>query len=630
MIGVISEQRNDITSILERNKIKYELLNPSNFGELQEYSSLMILGGTKNSPLILNIKQRKFVEDFIGSGKKVFTEFVGGIGAVSVEEVILSRFERLAYIEDMKIPQLEVYDILDNQCTYRIKPFHDVLKTRKPIIVFTKEHVHSQIEPISTELEVGSYAVFFESENVLYSSAQWANFNQNRYTPRPKVQSFVKWMIEWVCDQAVSLNFLEPSYTFDESDREVKSSVDQVFEWFKSSETLLDNGNSGVSEGFSTEINLDGEQLRACNVRGDCVGESALFFYIYGKAYKNQESLQIADNLLQFLNEYFIIHEGELEGFVRWSAASYQSSYGDDAARMLLGPLFKNLLGDGTKVEYEDIIKVCNHIVKTSGSDGTRPSRLEIEELTNDKMYEISASVDNSRSAHYSGYTYASLLLAHLLCGDESYLRTGQMGIDQLMSHYPNTAREQSQTQEEARLIFPLSIIYFITQEEKYKVHLKQVCDDMNLRHHESGCYLEWDEGYQAHMRNTDGDGECSLLSHNGDSVVDLLYTNNWLPLGFAMAYIATNETYYLDKFNEISKFLMNIQMQSKQIHLNGAWARGYDPNYKEYFGSPADMGWGPYCIESGWTVAEIGAGMIIGQESALIRKALIERRSNL
>jgi hypothetical protein len=30
-------------------------------------------------------------------------------------------------------------------------------------------------------------------------------------------------------------------------------------------------------------------------------------------------------------------------------------------------------------------------------------------------------------------------------------------------------------------------------------------------------------------------------------------------------------------------------------------------------FGSPADIGWGPWSIESGWTVAEIASGLLMG-----------------
>lgn len=630
MIGIITNKECDITYILNQNKVPNRIINPMTFTDLEEFSALIILGGSNIKPLLLEPIQRTLVEDFIATGKKVFAEFVSGLGAISTEEVILSRFERLAYVKDQGINNLDLNDVLDNQCTYRLKPFHEVLKTRDPIMVYTQEHVHSKINPTHETYEEGSYAVFFERDNVLYSSAQWANFNRNRYTPRAKVASFVKWMLEWVCDQDISLVMLEAPYTFNHETRNIKDSVLQVREWFTASDTLLSNGKRGVKEGFSTEINTDGVQIVAENIRADCIGETSFFYYMFGKAYKDSSAIETAGNLNTFLNEHFIIQEGDNEGFVRWSNAAYQSSYGDDAARMLFGLLFKNLFGDGNQQEYKDIVKVCDHIVSTSALDGTRPSRIEIEELTPEYIKTIKELENHSTSAHYSAYTYASLLLAYLLTGNKTYFTTGKKGMDQLIQHYPETVREQSQTQEEARLIFPLSVLYFVTQDDEYKDVLKKVCMDMNLRHHESGCYLEWDEGYKAHMRNTDGDGECSLLSHNGDSVVDLLYTNNWLPLSFSMAYIATQDPYYIDKYKETAKFLMEIQMQSEQKQLNGAWARGYDPTYMEYFGSPADMGWGPYCIETGWTVAEIGAGLIFGEEHESIREALLERRQNL
>ena len=43
------------------------------------------------------------------------------------------------------------------------------------------------------------------------------------------------------------------------------------------------------------------------------------------------------------------------------------------------------------------------------------------------------------------------------------------------------------------------------------------------------------------------------------------------------------------------------------------AWARGYDVDKMEVFGLPNDVGWGPWAIESGWTVAEITAGLYAG-----------------
>ena len=37
---------------------------------------------------------------------------------------------------------------------------------------------------------------------------------------------------------------------------------------------------------------------------------------------------------------------------------------------------------------------------------------------------------------------------------------------------------------------------------------------------------------------------------------------------------------------------------------LDGAWQRAFDFDAWEYFGSNADLGWGPYCVETGWSVA--------------------------
>ena len=60
-------------------------------------------------------------------------------------------------------------------------------------------------------------------------------------------------------------------------------------------------------------------------------------------------------------------------------------------------------------------------------------------------------------------------------------------------------------------------------------------------------------------------------------------------------------------------RFILGIQLISEDEKLNGAWARGFDVEYMEYFGSPADAGWGPWAMESGWTIGEIAAGLYMG-----------------
>jgi len=139
------------------------------------------------------------------------------------------------------------------------------------------------------------------------------------------------------------------------------------------------------------------------------------------------------------------------------------------------------------------------------------------------------------------------------------------------------------------------------------------VTRDLERFRHRSGAYLEWDEGYQAAMRHEIGTGESSLVSANGDPVADLLYSNNWLPLGWVFAYMATGDSNFMAKWEDTCRFMVNAQLKSGDVRLDGAWARAYDVERMEVFGSPADVGWGPWAIESGWTVAEIASGLMAG-----------------
>ncbi len=126
-------------------------------------------------------------------------------------------------------------------------------------------------------------------------------------------------------------------------------------------------------------------------------------------------------------------------------------------------------------------------------------------------------------------------------------------------------------------------------------------------------------------MRNTMGSGECSLLTQNGDKVVDLIYSNNWLPLGFVQAYLATKDEKFMEYWKENVQFFISSQIRSEDVKINGAWARSFDVELSEYYGSPIGKGWGPWYIQSGWTVAEVTSGLMMGILKEQLNKCLIE-----
>ena len=58
---------------------------------------------------------------------------------------------------------------------------------------------------------------------------------------------------------------------------------------------------------------------------------------------------------------------------------------------------------------------------------------------------------------------------------------------------------------------------------------------------------------------------------------------------------------------------MADAQIVSDDKTIDGAWARSLDLKRMEIYGMHHDVGWGPCCIESGWTVGEILMGLGFG-----------------
>ncbi len=59
--------------------------------------------------------------------------------------------------------------------------------------------------------------------------------------------------------------------------------------------------------------------------------------------------------------------------------------------------------------------------------------------------------------------------------------------------------------------------------------------------------------------------------------------------------------------------YLSRIQIDDPDDEqLDGTWQRAFDFESWEYFGSNADLGWGPYCVETGWSVAPAIIGAML------------------
>lgn len=622
-IAVISTSpSNDFIKILKKNKIDFKLLLPNDVSNhsFSEFVSIAILGGDNEEPLILNPKARMVIEHEIENGKKVFGEYCGSLGNFYMDNIKNTRYERLVCVSrDIIIDGINLGDILDEQCNTRIVPVDFVTNKDSVILSYTRHNTHDKVPVNQIKYDTVDQALWFEKpNNLLLCSFRLCNFIKARFSPKDKFKYIIKYIMEWLTDNHNINMDHEEEYMFLQNGvnnsfkMDLNNTIDNAVAWFYNAEILLDNGENGVIEGLSTEIYPDGKQKPNKTIRADCIGEIAFALFLYYKLVGDRNYLLTYDNLINYLFNYMQIKNIFYNGMIRWSNVAWGTCYQDDVSRAIIPTLLISFLYDDDKF-LNNSLEALNFLIKTTGTDGLRIFRTDNVNLDKNRVYELKNKPGNFPCAHYNAYYHAALLMAYKVTGSNIFKCIAIKGLESIMKVYPDTVREQSETEELCRLILPLSWLYFITKDPLHKNWLYKVVSDLQKFKHMTGAYLEWDNGYKANMRNSGGKGECSILTRNGDPIVDLLYSNNWLPLGFITAYYVTGDAYFKKLWKDTSKFMILSQIHSNNKHINGAWARAFDVNKVDIFASPNDVGWGPWSIESGWTVAEITSGLIFG-----------------
>ena len=84
--------------------------------------------------------------------------------------------------------------------------------------------------------------------------------------------------------------------------------------------------------------------------------------------------------------------------------------------------------------------------------------------------------------------------------------------------------------------------------------------------------------------------------------MTDALYTINFAALGLREAVAATGNATLAAAEAKLAGYLARIQQRSSaRPELDGAWMRAFDYEKWEVWASASDIGWGPWCVETGW-----------------------------
>ena len=612
-VAIITRGESDLSRLLQRcDGVSTVVFAPHALGphSLDTFDCACVFGGTHEEPLVLPARSRSALEAFSAAGKRVFYEYALSFAQNYCMPPESTRFLRLV-CADGAFTGMPEGTLLDEQCNFRSAPYYKCRGAR-PVLVYKKGLTQHACEPLSEsdKEDHTAYGVWFETPTTAVCSFRLCNFVRARFAPVSVWRRVVAALVEWLCGTPVELPPAEPAYTLGRSS-ELGACAQAALHWFEASGTLLDGGNGGVLEGLGTEIFPDGHQKIAFPIRTDCCGEAAMAYFFHALATGDAESRARSGRLEAYVYDVMQVKTGRCAGMLRWTDVAWEVCYQDDMARAMLVTLLKALYGQGR--EYLPQCRMAlEFLMNTTGPDGLRPARTDNLNMTQSDFERLHMQNGAFPCAHYNAFYLACLLLYGKMERDARCLEVGERGMRSLLAAYPKTVREQSETEELCRLLLPVSWLYYATGKEADLEMLYTVIRSLEAVRHPSGAYLEWDSDYSAACSRQEG-GECSLLSRNGDPVADLLYSNNWVPMGLMQAYFVTGDENIYALFLRHAGFLASAQISSRNAKINGAWARGYDVDMMEVFGLPNDVGWGPWAVESGWTVAEITAGLYSG-----------------
>lgn len=606
-ILIITKNESDLSDIF-KNNCECDIVPPEEVNELSSYSAIAILGGTEDTPFLPNAHLRDKLECFADSGKPLFLEYFPSFRFVYSAQPERLSCHRLVAACDFS-EEIKQNELLDPHFNLYIRPHF--LMPNTEILLYLQKYTpaHDRLESIS---ETDSPALF-KYGNIMHCAFRLCDYLKGAFAPKSRFDAIIEYIFAFlglntpVIPSENSLSVRGKSENCFENELDICiSNATSLLLYYLVSE----NGKGGIREGLSHNIHPNGKRIFSNVVRADCTGEAAGVFIFSG----DKKLLGVAEGMLSLCFGPLTVHTDEFKNMMRWSEEAWGVCYQDDIARAIIPVLLAAYFGITDKYK-QNALNSLDFLCKTTAKDGLRPMRTDmLEYLREGKPVTSLAELEHGyASAHYNAYYSAALLLGYLVSGKEDFKNIGIKGLETLMSLYPETVREHSETSELCRLIMPLSLLYAITHSQNHKEMLYRVFNDLQKYRHESGGYAEWDSGYKAACFNNAG-GECSLLAKNGDPVSDLLYSINWLPLGFAMAFWATQDNIFREAWQSICEFFIKTQLKTDSAETNGGWCRGIDLNRLEYFGIPHDIGWGPCCIESGWTVAEITLGMLVGK----------------
>lgn len=384
--------------------------------------------------------------------------------------------------------------------------------------------------------------------------------------------------------------------------------VDRGIAWFDNAGMLYDqpDGSKGVAEGFSNEVDLDGNLPFRPVPRGDCFVQVAHAFRLYSELADFPRGRTIADNLMRLVvDEEQLTDRNQLFGAweprgARTDLTATNNLFADDNGWISLFALISGETLAGLR-GVESLIRTANAELGLQVDPWRTPSTILVKGWDEISRTPIEDGLD--LTSHWQSSALCSYLYAYGVTGEQRYLDLATRGLDHMATSYPRTRLETSRTCEAGRFLLPLVGGYLYTRKPLYLDTLRALAQYLKSRQGPDGGFAEWD-GKCPPSNEAYGVDEASIFQANGDPVTDQLYGTPFAAWALPLAAKVTGEEIFGELATGVLDYLSRIQLDTGDESLDGTWQRAFDFEAWEYFGSNADLGWGPYCVETGWSHA--------------------------
>lgn len=401
-----------------------------------------------------------------------------------------------------------------------------------------------------------------------------------------------------------------------------RDTVYRNLRWFERAGMLVaPDGTGGVREGLTSAIAPDGQPSVAGGERVDCVSECALLFCVYGRALGDERWAERGRRLFERVATVYQIASKDSWYYGQWqSRGEFRDDstvyvFNDDSGAATLFSLLgfaytgdRRLLEAGLRgVEY-----FCHVASEKTGLFGSMPHRDYKGSGRPGTPWPVLRGLDVSGAApHVMNLPLAALLVAYRVTGEDRYFAIARRGIETLMEAYPNWGIVTSRTCEHTRMLLPLALLVQMAPTPEHRRWLDTVVSYLEEKQASCGALAEWD-GNNPASNAAFGTTENSIFQENGDPISDQLYNTGFAALHLRLAYEATGDDRVRRIFERLADYLTRIQLRDPNLLYDGAWLRAFDYGRWEYFGSSADIGWGPYCCETGWMCAPLCLGLLL------------------